>query len=208
MIFESSRNSAGRFLKICKIQNGFLSQLFVPEEANGQGWRNFSSCINSLFNNKNEQKEARKGVPERKQSQAYSKADEKKIKNGVWRNYRKLEAPITNTQGWTRKDYQNKEWKNALVVYRNSIFISWGEIRKRVEDRLRRVVDLASLAADRAIIWCQNKEEINLLSNFSHFSYGKNHVKIKRWNQFVHWDKLQIQVKESWIGIEGLPINM
>ena len=30
----------------------------------------------------------------------------------------------------------------------------------------------------------------------------------ERWNQFTHWDNLQIHIKQSWIGIEGLPINM
>ena len=104
VIIESSRNSAGRYIKICKIQNGFLSQLFIPVEANSQGWRNFSSSINSFFNTKNEQKEVRTGVLERKQVQPDSKAEEKELKHEVWRMSRKLEAPVTNKQVWTRKE--------------------------------------------------------------------------------------------------------
>ena len=48
-------------MKICKIQNGLLSQLFIPEEANGQGWRKFSSNINRFFITKNGQREVRTG---------------------------------------------------------------------------------------------------------------------------------------------------
>ena len=62
---------------------------------------------------------------------------------------------------------------------------------------------------NRAIIWCEHEDEISdLLSNPLQFSGGKYQIKIERWNQFVHWDNIQIQVKQSWIGIEGLPINM
>ena len=58
-----------------------------------------------------------------------------------------------------------------MVVYCNTIHISWGEIRKRVENILRRELEVVSLAANRAIIWCQNEEEISsLLSNPLQFS--------------------------------------
>ena len=84
-------------MKICKIQNGLLSQLFIPEEANGQGWRKFSSSINRFFITKNGQREVRTGVSERKQFQAESKEDEMELKDEVWRNSQKLEALVSNT---------------------------------------------------------------------------------------------------------------
>ena len=70
-------------------------------------------------------------------------------------------------------------------------------------------MEVASLAADRAIIWCQNVEEkSSLLSSPFQFSNGKIQIRLERWSPFVHWDNLQIHVNQSWIGIEGLPINM
>ena len=95
------------------------------------------------------------------------------------------------------------------MVNRNTMHLSWGEIRKRVEFKLRRAVGVVSLAADRAIMWCQDEDEISsFLSNPLQFTNGKNHVRLKRWNLFAHWDDLQIHVNQSWIDIEGLPINM
>ena len=77
-----------------------------------------------------------------------------------------------------------------MVVYRNTMHLSWGEIRKRVEVKFRRAVEVASLAADRAIIWCQNEEETStLLSNPFQFSNGKNQVRLERWNPIVHWEE-------------------
>ena len=62
VILESARNSAGRFMKICKIQSGTLSYyLFIPKEINWQGWRNFGCCLDSFFVTKQVQKEARLG---------------------------------------------------------------------------------------------------------------------------------------------------
>ena len=49
VILESARNSAGRFMKICKIQIEALNYLFIPEETNWQGWRNFGACLDSFL---------------------------------------------------------------------------------------------------------------------------------------------------------------
>ena len=56
MIIESSRNNAGRFMKVSKIQNGTLSYLFILEEINCQGWIEFSRCLDSFFFAKHVQK--------------------------------------------------------------------------------------------------------------------------------------------------------
>ena len=140
---------------------------------------------------------------------------EKKRIQEAWRKpkaksvVQKKEEFDSHKQGWQGNEQQARDWKTALVAYRNTIHLSWGEIRKWVEIKIRRAVGVVSLAADRAIIWCQNEEEISsILSNPLQFSNGKNHVKLERWNQLAHWDSLQIHVKQSWIGIEGLPINM
>ena len=205
LILESCTNSAGRFMKICKIQNGTLNYLFIPEEINGQGWKNFGCCLDSFFGTKQVQKIDRMG----------STQDEMTSKGEGWRlpsansAVQKEGESKSHNRVWLGSDQQNREWRTAVVVYRNTVYLSWAEIRKRTEVKLRRVVEVASLAADRAIIWCQNEEETStLLSNPLQFSNGKNQIRMERWNPFVHWDNLQIQVNHSWIGIEGLPINM
>ena len=55
LIVETVRNGAGRFLKICKVQNGTLNYLFIPEEIKWQGWRNLCLCLDSFFVSKDVQ---------------------------------------------------------------------------------------------------------------------------------------------------------
>ena len=104
---------------------------------------------------------------------------------------------------------QRKDWRRPLVVYRYTMYLSWGNISRRIRDKLRRDVVVVPLAADRAIVWCTDEDEVSSLTlNPIQFSKGRDQVKIKRWNMFAHWDNLQIHVNHSWIGIEGLPLNM
>ena len=69
VILESSRNNAGRFMKICKIQNGTLNYLFIPEEINCQGWKNFCCYLDSFFVTKYVQKKDGLRFSEKKQFQ-------------------------------------------------------------------------------------------------------------------------------------------
>ena len=56
-------------MKLCKIQNGTLSYLFIPEEINCQGWKKFNSCLDSFFVTKHVQRKDRSGITEQKQNQ-------------------------------------------------------------------------------------------------------------------------------------------
>ena len=215
LILESARNKAGKFLKICKVQNGTLNHLFVPEESNWLGWRNFCYCLDSFFVIKLAQPIDNLGLVKEKQFQEGLKGRNKASKGERWdndearsvdQNPAEIKSP---KQGWTGYEQQRKEWRKALVVYRYTMYLSWGEIRRRIQAKLRRYVSVVTLAADRAILWCLDEEEISvLLSNRFQFSNGRNQVKMERWNMFVHWENLQIQVNQSWMIIEGLPLNM
>ena len=72
-------------------------------------------------------------------------------------------------------------------MYRYAMHLSWGEIGRRIRDKLGRDVDVVPLAADRAIVWCIDEEEIfSLTSSPLQFSKGRNQVKVERWNMFAH----------------------
>ena len=172
LAIKSSRNSAGRFMKIWKLVNGNLSYLFILEEFKGQGWSKFSGCLHSFFDTKNWQKEIRLKIKEEKPLQDGPVEDAIAMNGEAWRkqktkdgvqNQEEIPSKLQERLG---KEQLKRNWRNAIVVYRNSIQITWGEIRKRVEGELRREVVVLSLAGDRAIIWCQHEDEIsNLLSN-------------------------------------------
>ena len=66
LILECERNRAGKFLKICKVQNGTLNYLFIPEEINCHGWKNFCYCLDSFFVTKYDQSKERTGFLSKK----------------------------------------------------------------------------------------------------------------------------------------------
>ena len=215
LILECARNGAGRFLKLCKVQNGTLNYLFIPKESKWQGWRNLCCCLDSFFVNKYVQPKDRLGFSVRNQFQVSSKGVEKESYSEEWENLKakstaQMQEGIKSLkqEGMGNK-HQRKDWRKAVVVYRNTKYLSWGEISKRIQTKFRRAVGLVSLAADRAILWCLDEEEVSsLISKPLQFSKGRHQVRIERWNMYAHWDNLQIHVHQSWIGIEGLPLNM
>ncbi|EXB51971.1 hypothetical protein L484_019748 [Morus notabilis] len=67
---------------------------------------------------------------------------------------------------------------------------------------------MVSLAADRAILWCSDeKEKSCLLAEPSILWNGRSMARIKPWSIYVHWDHVQIEVRNSWIGLFNLRYN-
>ena len=63
------------------------------------------------------------------------------------------------------------------------------------------------MAADRAIFWCLEEQELEgLLLKPHKLSSNRTFVKMGRWRKEDHWLNLQIEVQHSWIGIEGIPL--
>ena len=113
VILETTRNRAGRFMKLCKIQNGSLNYLFIPEEINWQGWRNFAASLDSFFATKQVQK---KGISD-------SKKVEKALNGKDWRRSmtQKEEGFKSHKLSWLGNDQQKRSWRTAVVVYRNTV---------------------------------------------------------------------------------------
>ena len=106
VILESARNSAGRFMKICKIQNETLNYLFIPKEINWQDWRNFCCCLDSFFITKYIQTKDSLGFSEKQHIQVGSKGAEMASKGEDWRKLeaksvvQKKEEIKSHKQGW------------------------------------------------------------------------------------------------------------
>ena len=49
LLVECSKNNAGWFLKVMKIQNGTIRNIVVPAEHECSGWVKFKECLKSLF---------------------------------------------------------------------------------------------------------------------------------------------------------------
>lgn len=96
-----------------------------------------------------------------------------------------------------------------VVVFRKTSDTQWEVIKGLMESRLGRSIEVFPVAADRAVSWCRDEKERNSLiteKNLSHI--GAIIASIQLWSMYSHWDYVQIEARNSWIGIEGLPLNM
>ena len=171
LVVDSSKNKAGCFLRVMKIQNGENKKVIIPVEYAFKGWEKFGECLQSFFSN------------------------------------------INNKNGKTdkgKKEYVAlKDCKRVVTVYRSNTRSSWGEIREKLESITKRESELLQIVADRAIFWVRQEQEIEaLLFNSDQLSTYKTMVTKGRWRKEDHWQNLQISVRHSWIGIEGLPLMM
>ena len=96
-----------------------------------------------------------------------------------------------------------------MVIYRYSLQTAWDFIRKCLESRLKRIIEVVPLSADRAVMWCVNNDEMkSLLQEKFVFSGRRNMAKMEKLSSDAHWDYVQIEVQNSWIGVEGLPLDL
>ena len=101
-----------------------------------------------------------------------------------------------------------KNWRLAVVIYRSSSKESWEGIRGGFCRRLGRMVDLSLLHANRAILWCKDeKEKEELLSSESCKLINDKTIKVMQWSQQQHWEDIVFLGQNTWVGIEGIPLN-
>ena len=91
-----------------------------------------------------------------------------------------------------------KDWKRAITIYRSNIRMAWGEINGKLESIIKRKSEVLQVAADQAIFWCREEQEIKgLLSKPNQLSTYKMKVTMGRWRKEDHWQNLQINVRHS-----------
>ena len=174
-------NKAGELLKLMKVENGKVNSLVIPKEKDGAGWSNFYVYIKGFFNSK-------------KQKVTY-----------LGRS-RDVSGSIKEDKvGYERI----KDWKKAVTIFRSNTRMPWREISRKLEILIKWKAEVSQLATDRAIFWCFEEKELNgLLLKPEQLSSNNTYVKMKKWKKEDHWENLQIGVRYSWIGIEGLPLKM
>ena len=78
-----------------------------------------------------------------------------------------------------------------------------------MQRKVGRSVEVAPFADDRAVFWCVNEREMITVMERNELYKAKDFLAIiKRWNMYLHWEYVQIEAKNSWIGIDGLPLNL
>ena len=196
-------NKAGEFLSVSKVENGTEKSLMIPKEKDGAGWSNFYVYIKGFFNGNN-QNEGNKGRIKdpwfcNPESREPGFGDDAETENRV----------STDHLGDKEALMAAKNCMMAITIYRSNTRTSWGDINRKLDSTIKRKSEVFPVAADRAIFWCLEEKELKgLLLNSDQLSSFKTHIKMERWRKEDHWENLQIGVRFSWIGIEGLPLNM
>ena len=86
----------------------------------------------------------------------------------------------------------------AAVILKNRSQTSWKIIKKQMQTKMGRVVDVVPFEDDRAVTWCANEGEVKTLMEKDDLYKGRNFLaKIKRWNMYMHWEYIQIEAKNS-----------
>ena len=75
--------------------------------------------------------------------------------------------------------------------------------------KLGKVAEVVPFADDRAVVWCDSKEELKSVMEKGDLFRGRLFIgKIKKWDMYMHWEFTQTQARYSWIGVEGLSLNL
>ena len=95
----------------------------------------------------------------------------------------------------------------VIVKYRSQT--SWRTIKDQMQRKVGRCLEVVPFTDDRAVFWCVNEREMKTILDRSELYKGKDFLaKIKKWNVYLHWEYVQIEAKYSWIGVDGLPLNL
>ena len=196
LTLTSEVNKDGEFLRLMKVENGSVKSLRIPKEKDGYGWSNFYVFIKKFFNLDNQQGDNLGRIKVVSVGRKDGKGGGPTVANHQ-----------RNEDNLGLKEI--KDWKMAVTIYRTNTKMSWGEISRNLEGITKRKSEVFQLAADRAVFWCWKEKELHgLLLKPDQLSSYITSVKMVRWSKDDHWFNLQIGVRYSWIGIEGLPLQM
>ena len=173
-------NSRGSFLRINKLFCGKLSSIVVPSGNGRSGWRDLNRSLMSMLG--------------RELTDVNGRSDSTKL----YEKNIQLEGPKA----------AQKNWRLAVVVYRNSIEVTWEEIKEGFCSKLGRQVELSALLANRAILWCRDEARKRTLPHYDFCTlHNSIPVKVVNWSEKEHREDIVFEGKNSWAGIEGIPLN-
>lgn len=101
-----------------------------------------------------------------------------------------------------------RSWRNAVLVTRLSAFNPWSRIQSGLSRMLKSHQVLSPVAADRAVLWSNSDDDKSTLEKMGLCSISEaGTVYFQRWKPDSQFKNLKTVCTNSWIGIEGLPIN-
>ncbi|PON41207.1 hypothetical protein TorRG33x02_338710 [Trema orientale] len=102
-----------------------------------------------------------------------------------------------------------KSLETAVVIFKQRSQISWKAIKQSLERITGISMKVILFAADRLVSWLVNNEEKRYILKEKILYNGRVLLgSIDSWDKVLHWEYIKIEARLSWIGIEGLPLNL
>ena len=185
LIAERLENQRGVFLRFSQVRNGVIRNIMVPGGRFWWGWKKMVDCLGNTVGRRFTKKGVDISFHNGARSRNIPSNEDKQVSTTI------------------------KVWKLAVTIFRSNTSMSWGEVSRKLEFITNRKSEVFQVAADRAIFWCMEEQEVaSLLRKPEQLSSNKTLVNMERWKKEHHWQNLQIEVSHSWIGIEGIPLLM
>ena len=170
--------------------------MIIPAEYAFEGWEKFGECLKSFF----WMKFTNRGN--------VIKAERRKP-NLDFVKQKGREQQRSNIHQTGGINSLTRDPSLAVVILKNTNQTSWKVISEQMHRKIGRTVVVVPFADDKVVIWCANEGEVMFLMEKDDLYKGRNFLaKIKRWNMYMHWEYIQTEAKNNWIGIEGLPLNL
>ncbi|KAF4386368.1 hypothetical protein F8388_019995 [Cannabis sativa] len=104
-----------------------------------------------------------------------------------------------------------KDWKKAVIMFRDNSGLSWSCIFYNLSRELGRKLQVSQMFDDRTIIWCRDENEVVYFLEKGIWSIpgtGDTKVSFKRWSVEEQNRDIKVECRGSWIGVKGLPLNI
>ena len=204
-------NNKGVFLKFTKLSNGTLKNIIIPAGRFKRGWRRMMVCLDNLVGKRfwtNKGRSVQGGhISEKPFYRGRTRQQEESY------NWNQTQRSWREVVGGMPRDHQDRivkrNWRAAVLVFRFTSSVSWCSIKEGLSSLLNAHHELTPLAADRAILWFANENDrirTKLLGRV--IIPGVGEVKLERWNPESQLKDPKIVCSNSWMGIEGLPLNL
>ncbi|KAF4378518.1 hypothetical protein F8388_022339 [Cannabis sativa] len=111
---------------------------------------------------------------------------------------------------YMRSKALSKEWNLAIILTRNNTHADWCTIFYNLSRELERKLVVSQLFDDRCIIWCKNELERDELIKMHSMRVpgAQSLVTFLPWSWENQKDNVKVECRGSWIGIQGLPLNL
>ena len=211
LLAEIFNNKNGMFLKFTKLSHGYLKNIIVPGGSSRWGWRRLLVCLDNLVGKRfwSYKRRSLQGGYTSKYLEASDKVRFHSDLNNWGKNHCSWREAVGSQAEQHKVKVNKKNWRDEVLVFRFTTFKSWNSIQSGLTKMLNFHRELTPLAADRAVLWCVNEEDKRKMEQLGLcFIPHVGEVKFVRWNPEAQLKNKIFFCSNSWMGIEGLPLNM